>query len=69
MQEHHTAEELTFSIQEGEIKSFLEGKNLKMIDHLDNDEIEKKFLTTNNGALIGRMTGHFRFVSASPENK
>jgi len=66
MQEHHAAEELTFSIQEGEIESFLEGRNLKMTGHLDNEEIEKKFLTMDNGALIGQMTGHFRFVSASP---
>ena len=66
MQEHHAAEELTFSIQEGEIESFLEGRNLKMTGHLDNEEIEKKFLTMDNGALIGQMTGHFRIVSASP---
>ena len=66
MREHHAAEELTFSIREGEIESFLEGRNLKMIEHLDNEEIEKKFLTMDNGALIGRTTGHFRFVSASP---
>ena len=65
MQEHHAAEELTFSIQEGEIESFLESRSLKMIEHLDNEEIEKKFLTTDNGTLIGQMTGHFRFVSAS----
>ena len=66
MREHHAAEELTFSIQEGEIESFLEARNLKMIDHLEVEEIEKKFLTTDHGALIGRTTGHFRFVSASP---
>ncbi len=69
MKERHAAEELTFSIPEGEIESFLEGRNLKMIEHLDNEEIEKKFLTKDDGTLIGRMTGHFRFVSASPINK
>jgi len=69
MQEHHTAEELTFSIQEGKIESFLEGRGLKMIEHLDNEEIEKTFLTMDYGALIGQPTGHFRFVSASPKNK
>ena len=67
MREHHAAEELTFSIREGEIESFLEGRNLKMIEHLDNEEIEKKFLTMDDGTLIGRTTGHFRFVSASPK--
>jgi len=65
MGEHHAAEKLTFSIQEGKIESFLEKRNLKMIDHLDNEEIEAKFLTMDNGALIGQTTGHFRFVSTA----
>jgi methyltransferase (TIGR00027 family) len=69
MREQHAAEELMFSIQEGEIESFLEERDLKMIECLDNEGIEKKFLTTDNGALIGRTTGHFRFVSALPINK
>ena len=66
MREHHATEKLTYSIQEGEIEAFLEGRDLKMVGHLDNEEIEKRFLTKDNGALIGRITGHFRFVSASP---
>ena len=65
MREHHAAEELTFSIEDGKIESFLEKRNLKMIEHLDNVEIEKKFLTMDNGTLIDRTTGHFRFVSAT----
>ena len=65
MREHHATEELTFSIREGEIESFLEGRDLKMIEHLDNQEIEKKFLTKKDGTLIGQITGHFQFVSAS----
>ena len=65
MREHHAAEELTFSIREGEIESFLERRNLKMLDHLEVEEIEKKFLTMENGTLIGQITGHFQFVSAS----
>jgi methyltransferase (TIGR00027 family) len=65
MKEHHANEELMFSVEEGKIKSFLEGRNLKMLDHLNNEEIEKKFLVDNNGSLIGKITGHFRFVLAS----
>ena len=42
-----------FSIEEGKIESFLEGRDLKMIDHLDNEEIEKTFLLNENGSLIG----------------
>lgn len=66
MEEHHAEEELTFSIQEGEIESFPEGRNLKTIEHLDNEEIEKNFLMKDDGSLIGRMTGHFHFISVSP---
>ena len=69
MKEHHANEELMFSIEEGAIESFLDRSNLKMIEHLNNEEIEKKFLTMDSGALIGQTTGHFRFVSASPKNK
>jgi methyltransferase (TIGR00027 family) len=69
MKEQHANEELLFSIEEGKIEPFLEGIDLKMIDHLNNEEIEKTFLTKDNGSLIGPITGHFRFVSASPKYK
>lgn len=65
MQEHHGDEELTFSINDREIESFLATRDLKILDHLDNQEIERRYLTDDNGALIGHMTGHFRFVLAS----
>jgi methyltransferase (TIGR00027 family) len=69
MKEHHANEELMFSIDEGEIESFLAQRGLKMVDHLDNQEIERAFLVNENGSLIGRITGHFRFVLASPEKQ
>ncbi len=65
MKEHHANEELMFSIEEGKAESFLEQRDLKMIDHLNNEEIERTFLVDDNGSLIGQITGHFRFVSAS----
>ncbi|MGD8753590.1 MAG: SAM-dependent methyltransferase, partial [Anaerolineales bacterium] len=67
MKEYHADEELMFSIDEGETESFLHQRGLKMVDHLDNEEIERAFLMDEDGSLIGRMTGHFRFVVASPE--
>jgi methyltransferase (TIGR00027 family) len=68
MKEHHADEELTFSINEGELESFLEQRGLKMIDHLNNKEIERKVLKDENGTLLGQITGHFRFLSASPKS-
>ena len=67
MKKEHGDEALLFAIDEGIAESFLADRGLKMIDHLDNEEIEKKFLTDENGSLIGSMTAHFRFVSASPK--
>ena len=67
MKEQHGDEELTFSMDDGAIESFLASRDLKMVDHLDNKEIERRFLTDDQGKLIGHMTGHFRFVLASPQ--
>jgi methyltransferase (TIGR00027 family) len=66
MKEHHANEALVFSIKNGEIESFLAERDLRMIDYLDNEAIERKYLMDENGSLIGRMTGIFRFVCASP---
>jgi len=67
MKKEHGDEALVFAIDEGKAESFLAERGLEMIDHLDNDEIEKKFLTDEHDTLIGPMTAHFRFVSASPK--
>ena len=64
MAEHHESEALLFSLSEGEIEIFLAQRGLKMIEHLNNDEIEQHLLLGNNGKLIGPITGHFRFVHA-----
>lgn len=67
MKEHHASEELMFSIEEGGAEAFLRQRGLRMVDHLDNEEIESAFLLDETGSLIGRMTGHFRFVLAVPD--
>jgi len=43
----------------------LEQKGFKIVEHLNNNEIEEKFLTDENGSLIGQIVGLFRFVLAS----
>ncbi len=69
MKKHHANEELMFAIDEGETELFLEQRGLKMVDHLNNEEIERTFLLDENGSLLGQITGHFRFVLASPEKQ
>jgi methyltransferase (TIGR00027 family) len=69
MREQHADEELKFSVDEGEIGSFLRQRDLKIVDHLDNEEIERAYLVDEDGLSTGRMTGHFRFVVASPRDE
>ena len=66
MQEHHADEQLLFSIDEGKTESYLAGRGLKIVNHLDNKEIESEFILAEDGSLLGPITGHFRFVLASP---
>jgi len=66
---HRSDELFRFAIDEGKIESFLEQRGLKIVNHLDNKEIEKTFLLNENGSLIGQINGSFRFVLASPNNK
>ena len=66
MKEHHANEQLMFSIKDGEARSFLEENGLRMLEHLDSEAIEQKFLMDDNGSLIGHMAGNLRFTCASP---
>jgi len=66
MKAHHENEALLFSIDAGQAESFLKQRGLKMLDHMDHKEIEKSFLSYDNGSLIGEMTGLFRFAMGSP---
>jgi methyltransferase (TIGR00027 family) len=69
MANRHPNERGKFAIEEEKIESFLEQQGLKMVEHLKNREIENRFLTTENGSLIGQITECFRFVLASPISK
>ncbi|MBT3712289.1 MAG: SAM-dependent methyltransferase [Anaerolineae bacterium] len=65
MEKEHDDEALVFAITEGKIETFLEERGLKVIEHLDNEEIEQKLLT-DKASLLSHITAAFRFVSASP---
>jgi methyltransferase (TIGR00027 family) len=69
MKEHHASEALLFSIDEGDTETFFRKRGLKIIEHLDNEEIERTFLLDENGSLIGPITAHFRFVMVSLRNR
>jgi methyltransferase (TIGR00027 family) len=68
MAEHHSGEKLLFSIPEEELSSFIDQQGLSLIENLNQEQIENKYLTNAEGVLIGRMTGNFRFAAVeSPE--
>ena len=69
MAKRHPNERGKFAIEEEKIESFLEQRGLKMVEHLNNREIENRFLTTEAGSLIGQIIECFRFVLASPISK
>jgi len=69
MKERHANEGFMFSIEEGKIEAFLEQRNLKMVEHLDKEEIESKLLTDGDGSLIGHITANFRFVLATHKDQ
>jgi len=66
MQDYHKNEELMFLLNEGEIGRFLEQNGLRLVHHLSNNEIEKIYLTNEDGVVSGHITGLFRFAVASP---
>jgi methyltransferase (TIGR00027 family) len=62
---NHSNEKGKFFIEEGTAAAYLEQRGLKIIDHLDNNEMEKRFLINKDGLSIGQVTAWFRIVSAS----
>jgi len=68
MAQHHADEAFMFSIPHGEIDRFLENRNLQCKEYLDNEDIEKRFLIDSTDQLIGRVAGHFRFVTVGHKN-
>jgi methyltransferase (TIGR00027 family) len=64
MKSYHTQEGLRFSLKEGEVAAFMADCGLRLVEHLDNEAIERKYLTDDRGSLLGRMTGLFRLACA-----
>lgn len=69
MEARHASEALTFSIADADLDDFVEQRSLQLVEHLDHREIERRYLLDAQGALIGPITGHFRFATASVGNK
>lgn len=66
MRSYHADEALMFAIPDGEIGPFLAARGLQVVEHYDAEGIEDTFLCYGQGALLGHITGNFRFVVARP---
>ncbi len=53
-----------FAFEEGKIKSFLSERGFAVIECLNTEDMEKKFLTLADGSSAGRVTAMFNFVHA-----
>ena len=60
MKKYLPAEVFRTTINENEIESYLEKRGLKLIRHMEIDEIEKACLLDDRGSLIGSPMGLFR---------
>ena len=67
MKEEHSDEKMVFSLKEDEIETYLNQKGVILVEYLNSEEIEKRYLMQENGKLIDRITGHFRFALAKPK--
>lgn len=47
----------SFGIEKGEIKSFLEDKNLKLIQNFDSNDLENEFFKDENGNILSKVNG------------
>ena len=47
----------SFGIEKGEIESFLEDKNLKLIQNLNSEDLENEFFKDENGNILSKVNG------------
>ena len=54
-----------FGIEEGKLEQFLRDRGFEAVAHYTAEELEKKYLTKNDGSLFGKISGHICLVLAS----
>ncbi len=64
MRSNYPAEPTYFGIQEGYIGTFLSERGYKIIEHLAQNEIERRYLSLNDGSSAGKLLALFCFVHA-----
>jgi len=64
-----TGEGWTFGLEEGEVQSFLMARGFEMLAHYTAGELEKRYLTAEDGTLHGRINGTHCIVVAEVKNR
>ena len=54
-----------FGIEEGKIEQFLNDRGFEAVTHYTAEELEKKYLTKDNGSLFGKICGHVCLILAA----
>ncbi len=60
-----SSEPYQFGIEEGKIEQFLTARGYELVSHYTAEELEKKYLTKDDGSLFGRISGHVCLVLAA----
>jgi methyltransferase (TIGR00027 family) len=55
----------TFGIEEGEIEAFLSERGFDLVSHLAPPDLQRRYLTADDGTLFGRVNGTHCIVVAS----
>jgi methyltransferase (TIGR00027 family) len=58
-------ENYTFGIEEGDIEGFLSERGFRVISHHSPSDLEREFLTADDGTFFGRINGTHAIVVAS----
>ncbi|MGZ7048260.1 MAG: class I SAM-dependent methyltransferase [Methanobacterium sp.] len=54
----------SFGIEKGKVESFLENKDLKLIQNLNSEDLEKEFFKDENGNILSKVNGTHCIVYA-----
>lgn len=65
MKSNFPGEATPFSLEDGQIRSFLSERGFTIVEHLTTKDMERKYLTLRDGSSGGRVTEMFCFVKAT----
>ncbi len=65
MRETYHAEPIRTAIQEDTIESFLAQRGFRLLDHLTPEDMERRYLTLNDGSSAGKVLARFCLVRAA----